>query len=274
VARNVEAKAAMRGRRIIDKIEPTAYVDPRAKLGRNNYIGHYAVIEGNVTLGDNNYVGHHCVIGTAAQNSLDRYEIDDEHECADVVIIGSNNVIREFSTVHRPMLGETRIGDDCYLMAYSHISHDTHLADGVVLANNVQIGGHTHIERGATVGLSVVVHQFSTIGAYAMVGMGSVVPRDIPPFVLVMGNPLAWGRKTNAVGMARSGFSPAEIEIVRGLFASQERFDVGGLTTAIREPFEAFRAQSRRRVLSVGPGFDNWIQRPSPREDGASALTQ
>src|SRR6185436_7892794 len=123
LARKMEGSrwGTMLGRRVIGRIEPTAVVGPRVKLGVNNYIGHYTVIEGDVTLGDNNYIGSHCVIGAAAQNSVHRYEIDDEHDCAERIVIGSNNVVREFTTMHRPMVDVTRINDRCYLMAYNHV---------------------------------------------------------------------------------------------------------------------------------------------------------
>jgi UDP-N-acetylglucosamine acyltransferase len=254
------------GGRIIGKIEPTAYVGPNVKLGTNVYVGHGTVIEGDVEIGDNNYIGHHCVIGVRAQNSVHRYELDDEKDCGTRVVIGSNNVIREFTTVHRPMELETRIGSHCYLMAYNHVSHDTVLDDRVILSNNCQIGGFTHIHSYANVGLSSIIHQFSTVGAYAMVGMGTVIARDVPPFALVMGNPIRWSGKVNAIGMGRNGVAADEVEKVKALFARDAKaFDPAVLAEATRAPLERFARDSRRPVLDVSPGFAAWIEANKPK---------
>jgi UDP-N-acetylglucosamine acyltransferase len=251
----------MLGARLIEKVEPTAVIGPNVAVGKNNYIGHHVIIEGHVTIGDNNYIAHHCVIGTPAQNAVHRYEIDDTNDCGDLVVIGSNNVLREFSTVHRPMVSETRIGNHCYLMAYSHVSHDTRLADGVILANNCQIGGHTHIQSYANVGLSSTVHQHSTIGAFAMVGMSTVVSRDVPPFVIVMGNPIDWNGRINSTGLERNGFSDAHIESLARLYA-RDLSDAGELRD-LPEPLlvslEAFRQQMHRKPLPINPVLDGFF---------------
>lgn len=250
----------MFGNRLIEKIEPTAYIDPKVKMGKNNYIGHGVVIEGNVHIGDNNYIGHHCVIGVKAQNVVHRYEINDEIDCAESIVIGSNNVIREFSTVHRPMDTKTSIGNYCYLMAYSHISHDTQLSDRVILANNVQIGGYTHIHPYANVGLSSVIHQFTTIGSHAMIGMGTVISKDVPPFIIALGAPIQWSNKINNIGLERNGFKPEEITSIIELYKSDAtEFNISATTDQIHMHLEAFKKQTRRKSLYINAAFEKWL---------------
>lgn len=250
----------MIGGRVIGKIEASAHIGPNVTLGKNNYVGHGAVIEGRVVIGDNNYIGNHCVIGVRAQNATHRYEINDELDCAETVIIGSNNVIREFTTVHRPMDTETRIGSYCYLMAYNHVSHDTQLADRVILANNVQIGGYTRIHSYANVGLSSVVHQLSTIGAHAMIGMGSIVSKDIPPFAMVMGNPVSFSGKINSIGLQRNGFSADEAAAIARFYGDATgAVDAASLPARMLEHLEAFAKDSRRKTLPICAPVDAWV---------------
>jgi UDP-N-acetylglucosamine acyltransferase len=255
----------MFGARIIGKIEPTAHVGPNVKMGVNNYVGHGVVIEGNVVIGDNNYIGHHCVIGVPAQNNVYRYEIDDEHECANAVFIGSNNVLREFTTVHRPMDSETRIGSYCYLMAYNHVSHDSQLSDRVILANNCQIGGYTHIHSFANVGLSTAIHQHSTIGAHAMIGMSATISRDVPPFAVAMGNPIEWSGKVNAIGLQRNGYSEADVARIASLYGKDTpSYDLAHIPASIRIHLEAFKQQSHRKRLSINAALDEFLAPSKP----------
>lgn len=129
-----------------------------------------------------------------------------------LIRIGNRVEVRAFATVNLPLLGEeTTVGDDCRLFYYSHVAHDCVLGPKVTLANSVQLAGHVHVHEGATLGLGAVVRQRHTIGAYAMIGQGSNVVDDVPPFEMWAGNParrIGW----NARGMERAGFSKAEIE--------------------------------------------------------------
>jgi len=202
-----------------NKIESTAFIGSNVKLGKNNYIGHFTIIDGDVEIGDDNFISHHVVIGQLAQNSVYKYELkgypNDNHR---KITIGSNNVIREFSTVHLPMENETSIADNCYLMAYNHVSHDTRLENNVILSNNIQIGGFTVIQKFANVGLSSIVHQFSTIGAYSMLGMGTIVSKDIPPFLIAKGAPVKNSGKINAIGLQRNGFTESDVNMINDMY--------------------------------------------------------
>lgn len=129
------------------------------------------------------------------------------------VAIGDRTTIREFVTVHGGFEAPTRIGSDSYVMAHSYVAHDCVLHDGVTLAARATLGGHTIVHEGANVGLGAITHQRITIGAYAMVGAGAVVIRDVPPFAKVAGVP-ARVIGVNRVGMERAGFSEREIHAV------------------------------------------------------------
>jgi UDP-N-acetylglucosamine acyltransferase len=194
-------------------IHPTAIIAPSVVLGDGNYIGPYTTIEGRVRIGEGNWIGPHVTIGTPAQYTTEKFELNGERE-TDGITIGNRCVFREYVTVHQPAISRTVVEDDCYFMAYCHISHDTVIRRNVNLANNTQIAGFTEIQEFANVGLSVAIHQYSTIGAYAMIGMSAVISKDVPPFAKVAGNPPRL-RGINAVGMSRAGFDEAIIEAVR-----------------------------------------------------------
>lgn len=182
-------------------------------------------------------------IGTPAQYTTSKFELNGE-VCGGIRI-GNRCVIREYSTIHQPSQNTTQLEDDCYLMAYCHVSHDTVLRTGVALANNTQIGGFSEIQAFATVGLSAVIHQHSTIGAHTMVGMASVVTKDVPPFLKVLGSPLRL-MGVNSVGLQRTGFTE---EVIRDIVASYENSELPELSDKEGQSFiEAFR---RRRATST-----------------------
>lgn len=196
-------------------IHETALIGPEATLGRGNFVGPYTAIVGNVAIGDDNWIGPNVIIGTAAQYHGSRNEW--KESSFGPVRIGNRNVLREFVTVHEPSKSVTAIEDDCMLMAYNHVSHDTVLRSRVTLANNVQIGGFTEIQFGCVVGLSTTVHQFTTIGAFSMIGMSSVVVKDLPPFLKWAGNPIRC-LGPNVVGLERHGFPRVEIDAISNAF--------------------------------------------------------
>lgn len=200
----------------LNKIHPTAIVEPSVQIGRGNTVGPYAVIMGDVRIGDGNWIGPHVTIGSPAQFSTEKFELHGSKHSG--IIIGNRNVIREYCTVHQPSREQTIIEDDCYLMAYAHVSHDTRLCSRCVLANDVQIGGFSYVGEGANLGLGAVLHQFTTVGAYAMVGMGTILSKDVPPFSKVYGSPPKV-EGVNTVGMQRNGFTEVQIGDVTQAYA-------------------------------------------------------
>jgi UDP-N-acetylglucosamine acyltransferase len=186
-------------------IESSAKIIGDVTMGDGNYIGHNAVLIGPLSMGDDNYIGSMAVIGTSAQDDI----LTSRDHWPDIkqdisIRIGSGNVIREFSTIHRGIISETTIGSGCYLMAYSGINHDSRIGDSVKFANTVQIGGFTTVQDYAYLGLSSVIHQFTVIGQASMVGMNSTVTKSTRPGSTIVGTPARF-LKPNLIGLQRLG---------------------------------------------------------------------
>ncbi len=184
------------------EVGPYAFVGPNTWIGSGTQIDNHAVIHGNTTLGAQCRVGVGAVIGGLPQHR----EIVSPETAR--VEIGDRVVIREYATIHRAN-GDgqvTRIGEDCLLMAYSHVAHDCVLGPRVLLANLVQLAGYVTVEEAAFLGGRVVVHQFVRIGRLAMIGASSTVLQDVLPFAMVVGTP-AEICGVNTVGLRRHGVS-------------------------------------------------------------------
>ncbi|MBI4540396.1 MAG: acyl-ACP--UDP-N-acetylglucosamine O-acyltransferase [Gemmatimonadetes bacterium] len=204
------------------RIHGTAIVDPRAELDTGVSVGPYAVIGSNVYIGAGSTVGPHafiernttvgrdCRIGFSAVLGTDPQDLKYKGERTELVI-GDHTVIREFATLNRgtAVLGRTRVGSDCLLMAYTHVAHDCQVGDHVILSNAVNMAGHVQIEDWAVIGGVTPIHQFVRIGTHAFVGGGSRVAKDVPPYCRVAGSPARlYG--LNTVGLERRGV-PAEV---------------------------------------------------------------
>jgi UDP-N-acetylglucosamine acyltransferase len=202
-------------------IHPTAVIDASAELAESVSVGPYAVIGPNVRIGEGTDIGPHayivrdttigagCKIHHGAALGGDPQDLKYNGEPAELVI-GDNNVIREFVTLNRGTSahGRTEIGSNCLFMAYAHVAHDCIIGDSVIIANSVNMGGHVTIEDNVIVGGLTAIHQFVRIGKHAFVGGSAAVMKDVPPFVKAAGNPLKlYG--LNSVGLQRRGFSEA-----------------------------------------------------------------
>ena len=210
------------------RIHATAIVDPAAELAATVVVGPYAVIGAGVQVGDGTTIGAHAVIEgpttigrdnrVFAHASLGGAPQDMKYRGEPTALsIGDRNTIREFCTFNRGTAqdsGVTRIGDDNWIMAYVHIAHDVQLGNRSILANNATLAGHVHVGDWAIVGGLTGVHQFCHIGAHAMTGFQSHVSQDVPPFMMVAGNPLAV-RGFNVEGLRRRGFSAERIAQVK-----------------------------------------------------------
>ncbi len=178
-----------------------SYIGPNVKLGAKCRVGHGCVFEGNTTVGNNNIFYPHCVIGTPPQDM--KYHGEDTK-----LVIGDDNVFREYVTVNRGTptgLGYTSVGDRNILMISSHIGHDCVVEDEVILVNSVLLGGHCKLESGCKLMGGVAVNPFVTVGKISFVGGLSRIIQDVPPFMIVEGNP-AKVRRVNEVGLQRAGF--------------------------------------------------------------------
>ena len=133
------------------------------------------------------------------------------------LIIGDRNTIREFCTFNLGTVqdgGITRLGDDNWMMAYTHLAHDCQVGNKTIFANNAQIAGHVHVGDWAILGAYTAVHQFVKIGAHAMTGMGTILVQDVPPYAMVSGNP-AQARTINLEGLKRRGFTGEQLAVIK-----------------------------------------------------------
>lgn len=201
------------------KIHETAAIHPNARLGRDVEIGPYAVIGENVLIGDGTKIGAHVVIDgwtSIGRNCVIFPSVSIGAEPQDLkfrgeksyVFIGDETKIREFVTINRATGEgeETRVGSHCLLQAYAHVAHNCIIGNYVVMSAYAGLAGHVVVEDRAVIGGQVGVHQFVKIGRNAMVGGASKVVQDIPPFVIVDGNP-AKVRGLNNVGISRAGIN-------------------------------------------------------------------
>ena len=211
-------------------VHPTAIVHPQAELHPTVRVAPYAIIGAEVTIGANTTIGSHVVIDgctsigennqifPGAAIGLDPQDL--KYQGANSkVIIGDRNRIREYVTINKATKAAeaTVIGNDNLLMAYSHVAHNCIIENEVIIANNVAMAGHVTIESQAVISGILGIHQFVHIGRMAMVGGMSRINRDVPPYLLVEGNP-ARVRSLNLVGLKRRGFSADEIKQLKQAF--------------------------------------------------------
>jgi len=209
------------------KIHPTAIVSPKAEIGNNVEIGPFVTVEDNVEISDGTVIGPGAGIYNGArigknvkifQNaSVSNMPQDLKFDGGITYLhIGDNSVIREFTALHRGThaTGHTRIGANCLLMAYTHIAHDCQIGDNCILSNGVQLAGHVEIEDTVIIGGLVGMHQFTKIGKHCMIGGGSMVNTDVPPYITTSGYPARY-MGLNIIGLRRRGFSDEDIEMIK-----------------------------------------------------------
>ena len=208
-------------------IHPTAIIEKGAEIADDAAIGPYCVIGGNVVIGagtrlishvtvdGRTTIGSSCTIHPFVSLGGPPQDItyqDEETTC----LIGDNNVIREYVTVNRgtKSSGTTRVGNNNFIMAYSHIAHDCVVGSNVIMANCATLGGHAHVDDFAILSGLCAIHQFCKVGKYAFVSGLTGVPKDVPPFVMAAGN-RATLYGLNVVGLERRGFSKEEIATLK-----------------------------------------------------------
>ncbi|MDJ0898680.1 MAG: acyl-ACP--UDP-N-acetylglucosamine O-acyltransferase [Xenococcus sp. MO_188.B8] len=194
------------------RVAPYAIIGSQVKIGANTIVGPHAVIDGCTEIGSNNQIFPGAAIGLEPQ--------DLKYKGANSLVkIGNNNQIREYVTINKATEeGEaTVIGNDNLLMAYAHVAHNCLIGDEVIIANSVAMAGHVCIESQAVISGVLGVHQFVHIGKMAMVGGMSRINRDVPPYMLVEGNP-AKVRSLNFVGLKRRGLSPGDLRQLKKAF--------------------------------------------------------
>lgn len=209
-------------------IHPTAVIESGAQLGENISVGAYTVIGPHVRVGDGTHIGPHCVIegrttlgkdnrvfqfsslGAAPQDKKYAGEPTELH-------IGDRNTIRECCTFNLGTVqdvGVTRVGDDNWVMAYTHIAHDCQVGNKTIFANSTQLAGHVHVGDWVILAGFTGVHQYVKIGAHAMTGIGTHLVQDVPPFMMVAGTD-AKVRGLNLEGLKRRGFNAEQLAAVK-----------------------------------------------------------
>ena len=192
------------------QVGPYAVVGPNVVIGAGTTVGAHCVIEGHTTIGQDNRIFQFASLGAAPQDKKYAGE-------ATRLVIGDRNTIREFCTLNTGTVqdrSETTVGDDNWIMAYVHVAHDCAIGHQTTLANNTTLAGHVEVGDWATVGGLTGVLQRMRIGAHTMVGFSSHVSKDVPPYMVVDGNPLAV-RGVNLVGLRRRDFSAQRIAAIR-----------------------------------------------------------
>lgn len=203
----------------MSKVHPSAFVGEGVELGERVTIGPNAVVLGPARIGDDVWIGPGCVIGTPPEISSEPHNRAWDGELAHIgVEIGPRTVIRELSTIHQGSYRPTRIGADCWLLNRVYVAHDCQVGDAVTLSAGTSLGGHIQVGDRVNVGMNAVVHQRRIIGPGAMVGMGSAVTRDVPPFAKAYGSP-AKLHGVNAVGMTRSGVPEDVVRLLDAAYA-------------------------------------------------------
>ncbi len=243
-------------------IHPHTYIHPNAKLAENVKIDPFTVIHQNVSIGEGTWVGSNVTImeGVHIGNNcrifpgavLGAVPQDLKFKGEDTTVeIGDNTTIREYVTVHRGTRDrwKTTVGNNCLIMAYSHIAHDCAVGSNCIMSNNSQMAGHVIMGDYAWVAGFTAIHQFVKIGQHAFIAGGSLVRKDVPPYIKAVRNPLSYGG-VNSVGLKRRGFSLDKINQILDIY--RIIYNKGFNTSKALEFIEEEMAASDERDEIIG----------------------
>jgi UDP-N-acetylglucosamine acyltransferase len=209
-------------------IHPSASIDPTARLAAGVKVGPFTSIDAEVEIGEGTVIGAHCSITGPTRIGRDNHIVGHAAIGGDPqdkkfggerteLVIGDRNTIREFTTLNRGTgaSGGTRIGNDNWLLAYTHIAHDCVVGDHCVFSNNATLAGHVQIGDWVILSGFAGVHQFCRIGAHAFLGMGVLISGDVPPYTMVAGDAQGRPRGINSEGLKRRGFDAERISAIK-----------------------------------------------------------
>jgi UDP-N-acetylglucosamine acyltransferase len=242
-------------------IDPRAVISPTARLAADVEVGAFAVIGDNVEIGPGCWIGPHAVIQgptrIGARNRIFQFASigdapqDKKYKGEPTRLeIGDDNVFRESVTVNRGTThdeGVTRIGSDNLFMAYAHVAHDCRVGSHCVLANVATLGGHVELGDWVIMGGLSAIHQFTKVGAHAFIANNAAVTRDVPPYVMAVGQP-AEPHSINATGLSRRGFTPEQVRNIKNAYRTLYRSDLK-LADAVPKLEEAARTQPELRIF-------------------------
>jgi UDP-N-acetylglucosamine acyltransferase len=250
----------------MSKIHPSAIVDPKAQLDSSVEVGAYSIIGPNVRIDAGTVVGPHVVIDGHTTigrdnkffqfSSIGAAPQDKKWNGEPTRLeIGDGNTIREFVTFNLGTVqdkGVTRLGNDNWISAYVHLAHDCQVGSHTIFSNNAQLAGHVEVGDHAILSGYCGVHQFCKIGAHAFIGMYTSLTQDVPPFVMVAGNP-ASAKGINVEGLKRRGFTREQIDAIRAAYKLIYR---GGLTleeakASLQEQEGALPSDAAEQVRSM-----------------------
>jgi UDP-N-acetylglucosamine acyltransferase len=254
-------------------IDSRAVVSPQAQVAPDVQIGPFSIIGAEVSIDSGTWIGPHAVIKGPAKigkhnkifqfASIGEDPQDKKYQGERTWLeVGDRNVFREFCTINRGTVldrGVTRIGNDNLFMSYSHVGHDCTLGDHIVMANVATLAGHVEIGDCANLGGLAAVHQYCKIGAYSFIANNGAVTRDVPPYVLAVGQP-AEPHSVNVIGLERRGFTPEQILNIRRayrvLYRSKlkledalEKLEQAAASQAEIQPFVDFIKRSTRSIV-------------------------
>ncbi|MEO6519991.1 MAG: acyl-ACP--UDP-N-acetylglucosamine O-acyltransferase [Pseudoxanthomonas sp.] len=243
-------------------IHPSAFIDPAARLGTGVRVGAFTLIGADVEIGDHCVIGPHCSITGPTRIGRDNHFIGHAAIGGDPqdkkyngeptgLVIGDRNVVREFVTINRGTVtgsGSTCIGNDNWLLAYSHIAHDCLVGSHCVFSNNSTLAGHVEVGDWVITSGFSGVHQFCRIGAHAFLGMGVLISGDVPPFTLVATEAQGRPRGINSEGLKRRGFDAERISAIKRAYRT---LYVAGLPLAEARQQLAEQAQDSADVQAL-----------------------
>ena len=200
------------------KIADNVVIDPFVTIAKNVEIGKGTWVGSNVTIMEGARIGEGCRIFPGAVISGIPQDLKFEGEKS-LAIIGNNTTVRECATINRgtSVTGKTEVGENCLIMAYSHIAHDCKIGNNCIIVNSVALGGHVTIGDYAIIGGLSAVHQFTSIGKHAMISGGSLVRKDVPPYVKAAREPLSFVG-INSIGLRRRGFKDQKIQQIQNIY--------------------------------------------------------
>jgi UDP-N-acetylglucosamine acyltransferase len=243
-------------------VHPTASIHPAATLGANVRVGAFTMIDADVEIGDGCVIGPHCSITGGTRMGNDNHVVGHAAIGGDPqdkkfkgerseLIIGHRNLIREFTTLNRGTGeggGITRVGDDNWLLAYTHIAHDCIVGNHCVFSNNSTLAGHVQVGDWVIVSGFAGVHQFCRVGDHAFLGMGVLISGDVPPFTMVAAEVQGRPRGINSEGLKRRGFDAERISAIKRAYRT---LYVAGLPLAEAKAQLAEQAQASDDVRAM-----------------------